>query len=311
MVKRNKSEITEPAFEIRRLDRLRPHPLQGLYFGNFSDMKLRALADDIDRYGLKHCIEVLPKNQAQLPVDTIIVGHKRHRALQLLGFEETEVEVRYDLSEANAAEIELYFLDDNDNRQHLTKLAQARIALRRVEIEKKRDRGDLADWEHVEARDRVGAAIGMTGRNLSRYLRVLQTPASVQQAFERGELTLVAADRVAGLCDEIRSVIAARIEAGEAPKSVVQSAVGTVSRKPKDVETSFRRYMKALTKSIEHLPDAVKEIRFAPKSDELIVLKVASELNTALAKQLRANEFSNSGQRDHAVKAIGDELAAT
>ena len=50
--------------------------------------------------------------------------------------------------------------------------------------------------------------------------------------------------------------------------------------------------------------------RFVPKPEELVVLKVASELNTALQKQLRENECRNAGQTDRAVKAIGDELAA-
>lgn len=307
MANRKKNKKTEPAFEIRRLDELKPHPLQELYFGNSPDSKLHALVDDIKRNGLKHSIEVLPANQAKFPVDTIIVGHKRRLALQLLGYEETEVEVRYDLSEASAAEIELYFLDDNDNRQHLTRLAQARIALRRVEIEKDRDRGDLADWEHVEARDRVGAAIGMTGRNLSRYLRVLKTPSPVQQAFEVGKLTLVAADKVKGLPDEIQARIAEQIRAGGVPKTIVEAYISHSNGRPKDVGTSLKRFLKGLATGVEELGDRVSEIKKDIWKDNLPVLLEAQTLIDRLVVQIKRN-ITRGRKQKNATQEIANEL---
>jgi len=308
MANRKRNKKTKPEFEIRRLDQLKPHPLQDLYFGNFPVHKIRALADDIERNELKNPIEVLSANQAKLPVDTIIAGHKRRLALQLLGYEKTEVEVRYDFSEASAPEIELYFLDDNNNRQHLTKLAQARIALRRVEIEKNRDRGDLADWEHIEARDRVGAATGMTGRNLSRYMRILQTPSPVQNAFEKGELTLVTAEKVAGLTDQIQLQIAEQIEEGGVPKTIVESYISNANGRPRDVGTSLSRFLKGLAIGVEELGNRVSEIKKDIWKDDLPDLLEAQALINRLVVQIKRNVKRGRKQKN-ATQKIAKELS--
>jgi hypothetical protein len=96
---------------------------------------------------------------------------------------------------------------------------------------------------------------------------------------------------------------------GDVPKSVVESAVGTAAGKPKCVETSFRRYLTALSKSVEHLGDGLKQIRFSPEPDEIAVLERASRLNEALVKRLRTNERRNAGKLNLALKAISDEVA--
>ena len=61
----------------------------------------------------------------------------------------------------------------------------------------------------------------MSLRNLDRYLAILDTPQVVQDAFEGGELGLVAASRVAFLEQDKQLKIAAKITDGEPPKEVV------------------------------------------------------------------------------------------
>src|SRR5262245_48970232 len=159
--------------EKRQLSALMPFPHQKDYFDALSDADLALLAADIKANGLRNAIEVLPKNKAGYRPNTVISGHQRWRALELIGRVETEVLVRDDLAQADEAAIERAFLVENLARRQLDGLAKARIALRLYEIERQKPRGGLSGLDLGEARDRVGAAIGVSGRTLSRYLRVL------------------------------------------------------------------------------------------------------------------------------------------
>src|SRR4051794_856350 len=103
----------KPGGEKRLLKDLKPFPAQPLFFDDLSDHELEALAEDIKRNGLRSPIEVLPKNRAGYPADSIISGHQRKRALELNGEAETTVCVRHDLADADAAAVEKAFLDDN------------------------------------------------------------------------------------------------------------------------------------------------------------------------------------------------------
>ncbi len=61
---------------------------------------------------------------------------------------------------------------------------------------------DLDVWKHGELRDRIGESLEMSGRNLDRYLRVLETPLEIQIGVRDGQLNLVPASRIASLSVE-------------------------------------------------------------------------------------------------------------
>src|SRR5262249_16316468 len=155
------------------------------YFPDLSPYDLGLLAEDIQRNGLRHKIEVLPVNKAGLAGDTVLDGHQRWRALLLNGETQVQVIVRYDLAATDRATVEGAFLEPNRNRRQLSPLGKARVALRLYEIEIGRRRDRFLSIEEGEARDRVGKTVGMCGRNLARYVNVLRTPAEVQEAFEQ------------------------------------------------------------------------------------------------------------------------------
>jgi ParB-like chromosome segregation protein Spo0J len=157
--------------EVRKLKDLKPFPLQADFFDELSAPDLKALADDIARNGLRQPIQVLPKNDAGYPADTVIAGHQRKRALESLGRTEAEVLVRHDLADKDAREVEKAFLEDNQNRRHLDRLAKARVALRLCEIKRKAQRGTLSAYDLVNVREVVGKQIGLTGRTLSTAFR--------------------------------------------------------------------------------------------------------------------------------------------
>ena len=303
---------TKPKLERRRLADLLDYPLQGVYAGTTTKQDDEDLKVNIDEEGLRDPIEILPANEAGLPPDTILDGHRRRDALVACGETVVPVLVRYDLANADRPTIDRLFLDANSVRRQLDPIAKAYIAAKQMEIEHNRPLGELLEggWETDELRERVGNLLGISGRHLSRLLNIVCAPLEVQAAVRQKKLSIVLAEKVAGLSESAQDEIADRIRAGDTPKGVVESFVRSAAGKPRDVETSLRRYLKALTTTLEHLPGAVKEIRFAPKPDEMAVLKRASELNTALAKQLQANERRNAGQLDRAVKVISDELAA-
>jgi hypothetical protein len=213
-----KKQPTQPTEEARRLDQLVAHPHQQAFFEDLLEHELNDLAADIKRNGLREKIQILPRNKAGLPPNTILDGNQRRRALLLNGERTSTVVVRYDLAAADAATVERVFLEFNTNRRQLDALGKARVALRLLEIEEGRK---FNLYNEDEARDRVGKVIGMSGRNLQRYWRVLQTPVEVQNALRAKEIRLVDAARVANLSDAERAEVAERIRAREAPREVL------------------------------------------------------------------------------------------
>jgi hypothetical protein len=215
----------QPQMERRRLADLLPYPRQKQHFRDLPPHKLKRMAEAA-RKGSLPPLEVLPRNRAGLPENTILRGHQRKLAHAMNGTTEVQVLVRYDLERADEATVELEFLIDNLDRRHDDVLARARAALRLIELQRTR-RGDLSSPEVEEARDQVGQEIGMSGRNLQRYWNVLRTPVEVQDAVSDRRLRLVDAEQVAWLDVADREEIARRIRDGEAPKDVVADFIDT------------------------------------------------------------------------------------
>ena len=182
-----------------RLTDLRPHPLQqaGRYYAAVDDAELKALAEDMQRHGQRQAVEVmLADNAAGLPAFTIIDGRSRATAARLLGWTEIDAVVREDLKDSDEAAIETAYLSANHNRRHQHPLDQARVAVRLFEIEKRRPRSRLTSTDEVQLRDRIGRIVHMNGRNLQRYLHVLEAPLAVQQLLRDGGIRLEHAAKI-------------------------------------------------------------------------------------------------------------------
>jgi ParB-like nuclease domain len=151
------------------------HPDQAKYFRNHSDFEFKQLKADIKLNGIRVPPEVIPaNNNAELKRYTIIKGMTRVKIWGELGHEKIKVLVRYDLLTATRDEIDKEFLLDNVARRQMDKLGLARAAVGLCVIERRRKGRDvsgdpLADGD---VRDLVGKTIGMSGRNLQRYLNV-------------------------------------------------------------------------------------------------------------------------------------------
>lgn len=248
----------KPTIETRHLKKLVPFPRQEHFFAPLSVHDLSALADDIKRNGLRQPIEILPDNTAGYPTNTIVRGHERRRALLANKETTADVLVRYDLADADAADIERAFLDDNLHRRQLDQLAKARVALRLFEIERGRSRRRRPD-EEAEARDRVGKVIGMSGRHLARYWRVVKMSVEIQSAVSAGQLSLVLAAKIADLPPAKQEQIARRLKDGESPKAVMD-ALAKKKTRPAEKTDPLADFAAALSDALAALSERRDEI---------------------------------------------------
>ena len=188
-----------------KLAELKPHPQQGKLFPAVPEEQIRAIAASIKESGLDHPIEVVPDHSGYM----IVAGHCRVEAARRLGWTEIDATIRYDLAEQGPLAAEFYMIKDNFLRRQLSPLQRAQCALSLKELAMQRqcdgqplDRVAKAVIRQTQStRDEIGDLLGISGREVSRLFRVLETPPEVQTVFDAGKLSLVLAERIAGLDD--------------------------------------------------------------------------------------------------------------
>src|ERR1700733_15032331 len=209
------SNPNNKAIEKRSITALIPHPRQPSLFAEPSAQEVQDLAADMKKNGLLNPVEILQDG-------TIIAGTKRGAAPKHPGWTEIEVWVRDDLAAQGNGAVERRLIEDNLYRQQLgpIEIARAYLALKKLG----RPWG-LSGQDRVELRDQIGKRLDMSGRNLDRYLRVLDTPIEVQNAVAANKLPVTVAEKVAGLHYTKREQIAAEIRAGANPRAVARKYV--------------------------------------------------------------------------------------
>jgi ParB/RepB/Spo0J family partition protein len=241
-----------------RISKLKPHPRQPDLFPDLPNPQLRTLADDMKKNGLIHPIEILPDG-------TVIAGHQRVRAAQMLGWIKIRCWVREDLAEAGPAAVERRLIEDNANRRQLSRLEMARCYKRLKEL------GDGPGHNHNgsgDIRDLLAKQFNLAGRSLDRYARVLDTPREVQQAFDAGQLRLIDAGKVAGLKRRVRTQIAERIRAGESPADVVKEYLPKKPAQRIDRKT-LGKLIWALKQGADELSEKIDTMDLRLWTDEL------------------------------------------
>ena len=174
--------------------------------------------------------------------------------------------------------VEKVFLEFNSNRQHRDLLLQARAALRLYELEKKHKPGATTEGNDRDARDRVGKAIGMSGRNLNRYFRILKTPIEVQDAFRKGKIQLVVAEKVSDLDGKIKKSIAKRIQAGEDAKAVVTEYLPQSDGRHQEVGKAVTGFVRGLQRGLADLDGRLDRVGPAHVAEYLAVLQSAQDV---------------------------------
>jgi ParB-like chromosome segregation protein Spo0J len=230
--------------EKRKLAELKPHPRQAANFRASLPHEVGELADDLKRNGQLCPVECLPDG-------TLIGGHALVAAAKLLGWQQVDVWVRHDLAAQGADASERRLIEDDLTRRHLPPLELARCDKRLKEMGR---RGGLCQQDKAELRDQIGKKLGMSGRNLDRYLRVLDdTPQEVQDAVSSGKLAVTLAEKVASLPRAGREKVAAEIRSGEDPSEVVCRHVRPARTTHKKTRDAFNSFMSALARGVPDL----------------------------------------------------------
>jgi ParB-like chromosome segregation protein Spo0J len=203
----------------REIDGLTAHHLQSTLFRPLSEEEHARLVQDIRAHGVLQPIEITADG-------TIIDGHERVRAAQVLGLPEIPVRVRDDLVDQTA--IDRRHAEANLNRRQLDPLDRARLALHLFRLEKGRRK--IREFDLDDLRDRIGAVLGMGGRNFQRYLNLAQAPLEVQHAYSASQISLTVASRVCKLPYSIRERLVQELREGGNPAIVVKRYLEQSSR---------------------------------------------------------------------------------
>ena len=265
--------MADSKVETRKVSDLKPHPRQREFFRIPSDAELTELADDIDKNGLRNPPHIAPD-------DTILMGHRRIEACKNLGWDEVEVVVRYDLDgDDDRAMYE--FVSDNLCRQQLDPIGIAKCyeELRVLE-------GRLGDAQRAqrpgELRDRIAAKmpVKMSGRQLDRLRRLLKLPLPIQDAIRKGNLKANHGEMILGLSQKTQQEIAAALEGGEAPASIIQRFTLKNLPTSQSPDQTMKAVLKSLAKALPVLQgnlDAVDSVSLGSDRKTIQVLKGAAE----------------------------------
>ena len=150
--------------------------------------------------------------------------------------------------------------DVTELKEHEQELAIARSIQALMEIRQNVRPGRLG-WQNKEKlKAEIGHLLNISGRSVSRYLLVLQTPAAVQRAFDRGEVSLVSAGKIALLTPDDQATIVRRITAGEQASRVVAEFITKRFRDRGTVDRPFRRLAKLLKRDLTPIAGRAGEI---------------------------------------------------
>jgi ParB/RepB/Spo0J family partition protein len=257
------SDAPTKTIEKRTLAELKPHPRQAANFRASLPHEVGELADDLKRNGQLCPVECLPDG-------TLVAGHKRVAAAMLLGWPQVDVWVRHDLAAQGADASERRLIEDNLNRRQLQPLELARCYKRLKEMGRS---FGLCQRDKAELRDQIGKKLGMSGRNLDRYLRVLEcTPQEVQDAVSAGSLAVTLAEKVASLSRAEREKVAAEIRAGEDPSEVVRRHVRPARTTHKKAKDAVNAFLLALGRGVNDLAGRVDQIGIRISAEEARLL---------------------------------------
>lgn len=265
--------------EKRKLADLVWNSRQDENFHPLSDTDLARLADDMQLNGQREPIEIVPDGR-------IIDGHQRFRAAQRNGRADVLVRVRHDLAGDEGA-IERRMIEANLTRRQLDGLDRVRLARRLEEIGRGVKPGGLDQGAQQDLRDRVGEALGMSGRNVQRYLNVLGAPMAVQRAYSSGALSLKLAEKVARLKGPAQVEIAGAIAAGGNPTEVVSMHLPAATPAENDPDREYEVFLKSAAQAVGALDDRAERVRGGPDLDrEIEVLERAGALLVRLIDRL-------------------------
>jgi ParB/RepB/Spo0J family partition protein len=215
-------------------------------------------------------IEITPDN-------VIICGHRRAEAAKSLGWQEIDAIVREDLADQGDAAVEERLINDNLHRRHLDPISQARCYERLLDLAKAQGltRSNLPADLRGPRRDVIGRKLGISGRTLDRYLRVLKTPLAVQNAVSEGQVSIKAAGDIANLSTKLQQKLAHEVKQGKPVDQVVKAYLtdpknrkrGNTNRRYKFAGDVLHQFLHHVRRTHFELHDRVLEIHHLSASE--------------------------------------------
>jgi hypothetical protein len=158
----------------------------------------------------------------------------------------------------------------------------------------------------------IGKRLGISGRTLDRYLRILDnTPLEVQNAVEAGTLPVTLAEKVAGLAKSHREQINQEIREGGDPKVVVRRTLGTAPRKTKNANDVKDLFVRGVERAVTGLDGRLEEVRWANVREEATLEKGRTLICQLLerAEELRKDQSLDDPAGDGEDGSAGEEVA--
>ena len=179
--------------------------------------------------------------------------------------------IRKDLEQQGPAAVERRLVEDNFLRRQLGQLDKARCieALYQLYVP---DADPLKRRPRPALRELIGKGLGISGRTVDRYLRVLETPLEVQAAFSEGKLSLVETGKVAGLSPDEQEQIAAQIVAGAEARSVVKSFLKGAKGPVTSGKQRYRKFLRRIQQALSMIPQPLHELSINVASESTVEL---------------------------------------
>ncbi len=155
-------------------------------------------------------------------------------------------------------------------------------------------------------REEIGGLLGICGREVSRLIRVLDTPPEVQAAFDAGNLSLVLADKIAGLDEAKQQAVAVAIRKGTDAVTAAQQIIVAAADKSVAATSAYRKLLKAINDARDNLLGHIHEIEVR---DNLVNEHIAALKNAVtLVRQLIHHERAEKQRHEENLERVFDGL---
>jgi hypothetical protein len=294
-------KVDKSQWERKRLkiSSLKPHPDQDeLYGGTTTLAQDQAFARDLMDRGQLDAVHVMPfPNAAGLEQCTVLDGWRRVTGSKANGETGVDCYIRHDLADATAAEVAVAFAKFNPNRRQLSRLALARNISYQIKAQRGHP-GELGWRDREKLKKQVGEQLGLDVRTINRYLLVLEAPIEVQRAYDRGEVTLVDAGKVALLSKQQQRQIPEQIAAGGDAKEVVRKHIQNNNGRHRKATDGFARFVADLERALADIGDRPHEVYRGAIKEKASVLKQSKALITTLITESRKPFFTEDEMRE-------------
>ena len=284
---------------------LAPHPELLTLFGEPSEEDINRLVRPLLRgRAITVFVEIVPEGE-------VLYGYTAVLAARRAGLQELEVILREDLSGRSETIVTLAVLDAAIARGGLSPLELTRCVLRGQELGPQTLRDEWREYQLMFPESYLVRRLGLSVRNVQRYLRLASAPSEIQSAYTAGLLSLALADRAAGLPHVDQDAIIAAIQAGEAPPEAVVSLLRRPPNRHKRPQSAWRALLKSLQRGLSDLEDRLDQIRCLSPEDAEVVDRTIAALQQVRSTAPIENAATQATNRAalHAFRGGAEPLA--